>query len=34
MEGILNLENMKNIINKIKEYIYMYIKDIPYSKLE
>lgn len=25
---------MKNIINKIKEYIYMYIKDAPYSNLE
>lgn len=29
-----SIKDMKNIINKIKEYIYMYIKDIPYSKLE
>lgn len=29
-----SIKDMKNIINKIKEYIYMYIKDVPYSKLE
>lgn len=29
-----SIKDMKNIINKIKEYIYMYIKDAPYSNLE
>ena len=28
------LEQYSEKVNKIKEYIYMYIKDIPYSKLE
>lgn len=27
----LSYKNMKNIINKIKEYIYMYIKYVPYN---
>lgn len=26
-----SIKNMKNIINKIKEYIYMYIKYVPYN---
>lgn len=29
-----SIKDMKNIINKIKEYIYMYIKDIPYNNLK
>lgn len=29
-----SIKDMKNIINKIKEYIYMYIKDVPYSNLK
>lgn len=26
-----SIKDMKNIINKIKEYIYMYIKYVPYN---
>lgn len=29
-----SIKDIKNIINKIKEYIYMYIKDAPCSNLE
>ena len=27
----ISIKDMKNIINKIKEYIYMYIKYVPYN---
>lgn len=27
-----SIKNMKNIINRIKEYIYMYIRYVPYYK--
>ena len=29
-----SIKDMKNIINKIEEYIYMYINDAPHSNLE
>ena len=29
-----SIKNMKNIINKIKVYIYMYIKYVPYNNIK